>query len=137
MSTAAQKLVVPTKLWEQISTAIGGAAWNEVNVLRKAVHSAFGAAGIDATKLVEAPAIMEVPLELFNAASNYLGSKPHDAVDAVMTNIANYIKLIQQKAGEVVAAAAVPITDIPAVVAVETAPALILVPSEVEAVLPS
>ncbi len=46
---------------------------------------------------------MAVPLELFNNASKYLGSKPHDAVDLVMTNIADFITLVNKQATEAVA----------------------------------
>ena len=124
-----QKLVVPTDLWKQISTAVGSFAWNEVRNLRQAVHSAFGEAGVDVANTVATPPHMPVSVELFNAASTFLGSKPHDAVDAVMTNIASFITLVQQhsaaeftKAKEAVeavidptpAVAATPVTETPA-----------------------
>lgn len=105
---ADQKLIVPTELWKQMSGAIGSFAWSEVHNLRQAVQAAFGDSGIDVANTVSAPAQMQVSVDLFNNASNYLGSKPHDLVDGVMSNISNFITMLQQQAADAIAKAEAP-----------------------------
>ena len=99
----AQKLIVPSELWKQIATTIGSYPWNEVRNLRRAVHNAFGEAGIDFSNPATTPPHLPVAVDLFNAASNFLGSKEHDVVDAVMTNIENFITSVQNAAAAAVA----------------------------------
>lgn len=101
-STSIPMILVPFGIVSMISSHLGAMPWDNVEArhIRNAVREVFKSNNVNLASATQ-PANLEMPTQLFDAASTFLSKLPNDTVEVVMSHIEQFIQSIHQKNKEI------------------------------------